>query len=112
MIRSRVSIRNHTAESNLFTRRAFIAFFGVFILLVILFSNVYFLQVSSYEQYQTRSNSNRIKLLPVAPNRGLIYDRNGVLLADNKPVYSLSVIPEDVEKLKESIAGVSDLTYE
>ena len=109
MIRSRVSIRNHTAESNLFTRRAFIAFFGVFILLVILFSNVYFLQVSSYEQYQTRSNSNRIKLLPVAPNRGLIYDRNGVLLADNKPVYSLSVIPEDVEKLKESIAGVSVL---
>ncbi|MGB0937426.1 MAG: penicillin-binding protein 2 [Colwellia sp.] len=109
MIRSRVAIRNHTAESNLFARRAFIAFCGVFLLLIILFSNVYYLQVSSFEQYQTRSNSNRIKLLPVAPNRGLIFDRNGVLLADNKPVYSLSVIPEDTKELKESIKSVSEL---
>lgn len=109
MARSRVIIRNHTAEANLFTRRTFIAFIGVFILVLILFSNVYFLQVSSFEQYQTRSNANRIKLLPVAPNRGLIFDRNGVLLADNKPVYSLSVIPEDVDKLTESIENVSDL---
>ncbi len=109
MIRSRATIRNHTAESNLFTRRAFIAFFGVLFLLLVLLSNVYFLQVSSYEKYQTRSNSNRIKLLPVAPNRGLIFDRNGVLLADNKPVFNLSVIPEDVNALKESIENVSEL---
>jgi penicillin-binding protein 2 len=109
MIRSRATIRNHTAESNLFTRRAFIAFFGVLFLLIVLLSNVYFLQVSSYEKYQTRSNSNRIKLLPVAPNRGLIFDRNGVQLADNKPVFNLSVIPEDVNALKESIENVSEL---
>lgn len=109
MIRSRATIRNHTAESNLFTRRAFIAFFGVLFLLIVLLSNVYFLQVSSYEKYQTRSNSNRIKLLPVAPNRGLIFDRNGVQLADNKPVFNLSVIPEDVNALKDSIENVSEL---
>jgi penicillin-binding protein 2 len=109
MIRSRATIRNHTAESNLFTRRAFIAFFGVLFLLIVLLSNVYFLQVSSYEKYQTRSNSNRIKLLPVAPNRGLIFDRNGVQLADNKPVFNLSVIPEDVNALKDSIEDVSEL---
>ena len=71
--RKRVSIRNHTAEANLFARRAFIAFIGVVIMLLILFSNVYNIQVSSYEKYQTRSNSNRIKVLPVAPNRGQIY---------------------------------------
>jgi penicillin-binding protein 2 len=105
----RVLIRNHSAEANLFARRTFIAFVGVIILLLILFSNVYTLQVNSFEKYQTRSNSNRIKLLPVAPNRGIIYDRNGVILADNKPVYSLAVIPEEVSDIETSIANVSKL---
>lgn len=105
----RVIIRNHSSEANLFARRTFIAFIGVLLLLVTLFSNVYSLQVNSFEKYQTRSNSNRIKLLPVAPNRGLIYDRNGIILADNKPIYSLAVIPEDVKNLKESITEISKL---
>ncbi|ALO35226.1 penicillin-binding protein 2 [Colwellia sp. MT41] len=103
----RIVIRNRSAEANLFARRTFIAFVGVVLVLLILFANIYNLQVESFEKYQTRSNSNRIKLLPVAPNRGLIYDRNGVLLADNKPVYSLEVIAEDVDDIKASIAQVS-----
>lgn len=105
----RVVIRNQSAEANLFARRAFIAFTGVVLLVLILFGNIYSLQVESFEKYQTRSNSNRIKILPVAPNRGLIYDRNGVLLADNKPVYSLEVIAEDVDNIKASIIEVSKL---
>lgn len=110
MIRQkRISIRNHTAEANLFARRTFIAFIGVVIMLLMLFSNVYDLEISSYEKYQTRSNSNRIKLLPVAPNRGQIYDRNGVLLAENKPVYSLEIIPEDVEDLEDTVKNISQL---
>ena len=105
----RVVIRNHSAEANLFARRTFFAFAGVVLILLILLGNIFNLQVESFEKYQTRSNDNRIKLLPVAPNRGLIYDRNGVLLADNKPVYSLEVIPEDVKDIKASIAQVSQL---
>ncbi|GLX81240.1 penicillin-binding protein 2 [Thalassotalea eurytherma] len=101
--RKRVSIRNHSAEANLFARRAFIALIGVFLMLLILFSNVYDLEVNSYEKYKTRSNSNRIKLLPVAPNRGLIYDRNGVLLAENKPIYSLEIIPEQTQELEKTV---------
>jgi penicillin-binding protein 2 len=105
----RVVIRNQSAEANLFARRTFIAFAVVLLVLLILFGNVFNLQVESFEKYQTRSNSNRIKLLPVAPNRGLIYDRNGVLLADNKPVYSLEVIAEDVDDIKTSVEQVSQL---
>jgi penicillin-binding protein 2 len=105
----RIVIRNQSAEANLFARRAFIAFFGVLLLLIILFSNVYTLQVNSFEKYQTRSNSNRIKILPVAPNRGIIYDRNGIILADNKPVYSLAVIPEEVDNLQANIQKISQL---
>ena len=104
--KKRVAIRNHSAEANLFARRTFITFIGVIVLSLLLFSNIYDLGVNSYQKYQTRSNSNRIKLLPVAPNRGLIYDRNGVLLADNTPVYSLEVIPEQVTDIKRSLAEV------
>ncbi len=107
--KKRVAIRDHSAEANLFARRTFITFVAVIILSLVLFSNIYNLEVNSYQKYQTRSNSNRIKLLPVAPNRGLIYDRNGVLLADNTPVYSLEVIPEQVDDIKKRLAEVSQL---
>ena len=105
----RVSIRNHTAEANLFARRAFITLGVVVVMLLVLFNNAYNLQVDSYQQYQTRSNSNRIKLLPVAPNRGLIYDRNGVLLAENRPVYSLEVIPEQADDIEATIEQLSEV---
>lgn len=105
----RIAIRDHSAEANLFARRAFIAFLFTVLMLLILFNNVYDLEVNSFEKYQTRSNSNRIKLLPVAPNRGLIYDRNGILLADNKATYSLEVIPEQVENIQQTIEQVSAL---
>ncbi|QDP00839.1 penicillin-binding protein 2 [Thalassotalea sp. PS06] len=109
MVRKRVTIRNHTAEANLFARRALITFLGVIALLMVLLSNVYQLEINSYEQYKTRSNENRIKLLPVAPNRGLIYDKNGVLLAENVPVFSLSIIPEQVDDIDETLTELASL---
>ncbi len=48
----------------------------------LLVANMYNIQVNQFQDYQTRSNDNRIKVVPIAPNRGLIYDRNGVLLAE------------------------------
>jgi penicillin-binding protein 2 len=72
-------------------------------------TNLYYLQISRFEDYQTRANGNRIKILPVAPNRGLIYDRNGILLAENRPVFSLQVIPEEIEDLELTINELSML---
>jgi len=109
MLNRRPTIRDHSAEANLFARRAFISFIFVMMLVGVLAYNVYNLQVLQYETYSTRSNDNRIKVIPVAPNRGLIYDRNGVLLAENQPVYNLEVIPEDVENLGASLTAVSQL---
>ena len=103
------AIRNRSAEANLFIRRAFIVLIFVIIAILVLFNNAYNLQINSYEKYQTSSNSNRIKLLTVAPNRGLIYDRNGVLLAENKPVYSLEIIPEQVDDIEQTIKNLSQL---
>ncbi|ALS97930.1 penicillin-binding protein 2 [Lacimicrobium alkaliphilum] len=105
----RITIRDHTAEANLFARRTVIALLGIAALIVTLVSNLYYLQVTKYTDYQTRSNGNRIKVLPVAPNRGLIYDRNGLLLAENRPTFSLEVIPEQVTDLEASLTSLSQL---
>ena len=102
-------IRDRQAEAALIYRRAVFALLIVVIMLVILISNLYRLQVTRYESYSTRSDDNRIRILPVAPNRGLIYDRNGVLLADNRPVYSLELVPELVKDLKSTVAELSQL---
>ena len=106
MRKHRPTIRDHSAEANLFARRAFVGFVFVTILVAVLLSNLYTIQVDDHQDYQTRSNDNRIKVIPIAPNRGLIYDRNGVLLAENKPVYNLEVIPEEVEDLDASLAAL------
>ena len=109
MLKKRPTIRDHSAEANLFARRAFVGFVFVVIVIGILFHNVYNLQVVEHETYRTRSNDNRIKVIPVAPNRGLIYDRNGILLAENRPVYNLEVVPEEVDDLATSLQQVKAL---
>jgi penicillin-binding protein 2 len=109
MLKHRPTIRDHSAEANLFARRAFVGFVFVLGLVAVLLSNIYTIQVQDHQDYQTRSNDNRIKVIPIAPNRGLIYDRNGVLLAENKPVYNLEVIPEEVDDLDESLDQISKI---
>ena len=109
MVRKRQHIRDHSAEANLFARRAAIALLIVIGMLTVVVSNLYMLQVSQFEDYQTRSNGNRIKVVPIAPNRGLIYDRNGVLLAENRPVFSLEVIPEKIENLDATLHQLTEL---
>ncbi|MDO4698413.1 MAG: penicillin-binding protein 2 [Pasteurellaceae bacterium] len=96
-------VRNGQAEKNLFVRRALIAFLGVLALTAVLLANLYNLQIRDYESYQTRSNGNRIKLLPVPPTRGLIYDRNGKVLAENITFFGLYIIPEKVDNLEETL---------
>jgi penicillin-binding protein 2 len=103
------TIRDHTAEANLVTRRAFFAFLGVLVILAAMISNLYVLQIEKHDAFQTRSNTNRIKVVPVAPNRGLIYDRNGIILAENRPVFSLELIPEETADIEETLTQLQDL---
>ncbi|MBF7072625.1 penicillin-binding protein 2 [Glaciecola sp. MH2013] len=109
MPQKRQTIRDHTAEANLFARRTVVSIAFVSALMLVIIANLYTLQVSQYEDYQTRSNGNRIKVLPVAPNRGLIYDRNGIILAENRPVFSLELTPEDVDDLDQTLENLTDL---
>ncbi|MGF1753628.1 penicillin-binding protein 2 [Vibrio makurazakiensis] len=99
MNHKRVKLRDHKSEVKLFQNRVIIAFCGVLFLSLVLMTNLYHLQVEDFDSYQTRANGNRIKVLPIAPTRGLIYDRNGQLLAENKLVYELTMIPEQTKNL-------------
>ncbi|WP_022941098.1 penicillin-binding protein 2 [Psychromonas hadalis] len=103
MVKKHVSIRNHSAESALFMRRTLVVFIAIVFAIGVLITNLYYLQISSFESFQTRSNDNRISVQTVPPNRGLIYDRNGIILAENRPVYSLQVIVKKTKNLKRKI---------
>lgn len=110
MIKKRRStIRDYQAEARLFANRALVAFFGIVALMGILVTNLYNIQVNQYQDYKTRSNDNRIKVVPIAPNRGLIYDRNGVLLAENRPVFDLEITPEKVKNMDATIEELQTL---
>ncbi|MBY8127966.1 penicillin-binding protein 2 [Vibrio fluvialis] len=109
MLRKRSPIRDYLAEARLFRNRAVVSFVGIVLMMGILVANLYNIQVNQYQDYKTRSNDNRIKVVPIAPNRGLIYDRNGVLLAENRPVFSLEIIPEKVKNMDETIARLQQI---
>ncbi|WP_394130470.1 penicillin-binding protein 2 [Shewanella maritima] len=107
--KKRITMHNHAAEASLFKRRALFTFVCVFILLSLLFYNLYQLQVVSFKDYEMRSNDNRIRVVPTAPSRGLIFDRHGQLLAENQPFHSLEMIPERVKDLEASLDKLSDV---
>ncbi|CAL1328989.1 peptidoglycan DD-transpeptidase MrdA [Candidatus Providencia siddallii] len=101
--------RDHTAESILFIRRTFISFVIIIILTLIIIINLFNLQIIKHEGYKTRSNDNRIKLLPISPSRGIIYDRMGRQLALNNTYYQLEIIPEKIFSLKETFNKLRDI---
>ncbi len=109
MLKRRVAINDPVAESQLFLNRALFAFGFVVVMFGVLIANLYSLQVTRYEEYSTRADGNRIKLVPLAPNRGMVFDRRGVLLAENSPVHSLELIPEQVKDLPATVKALSEL---
>jgi len=96
----RRSLKDNRGESSLFRRRAVAGFLLILLGLGALVSRYVFLQVYHHDEYASRSESNRIKPRAIPPARGLIYDRNGVLLADNVPAFRLEVIPEKIDDMQ------------
>ncbi|CAM3728084.1 penicillin-binding protein 2 [Rheinheimera salexigens] len=109
MLKKRVAIKDLAAEARLFNQRAVVAIVIVFLLFFVVIYNQYQLQIVSYQDYQTRSEGNRIKVVPLAPNRGLIYDRSGILLAENRPVFSLELVPEQISDMTNTLAELATL---
>jgi len=79
------------------------------ILLAILLVRLLYLQVVEHEHFTTLSEDNRVKLQPLPPNRGLIFDRNGILLAENLPSYRLEITPEQIDDMGTTLAALEDI---
>lgn len=103
------NLKDYQKEQKLHANRANTAIVFIFIAFTFLLMHLYRLQVIEYERYNTFSKNNRVNLLPIAPNRGLIYDRNGVILAENKPVYQLEINLKQIKNLKETISEINKI---
>lgn len=79
------------------------------ILSLLLVLRLAYLQFSQYKRYATLSLKNQMSILPIAPSRGIIYDKNGVVLAENIPVYVLEIIPERVKNLPNTLLKLKAL---
>jgi len=108
-MRSRVTIKDYLFESRLFVQRSVQALVFAALLFAALFGRLVYLQVVAHEHYTTLSDDNRIKILPLPPNRGLIFDRNGIILADNLPSYRLEITPEQVHDMQATLDGLAKL---
>jgi penicillin-binding protein 2 len=105
----RTQIKDYLVESQLFLGRAVIAGFVVTLCIGLLILQMMKLQITGHDHYVTLSQDNRVKLVPLPPVRGLIYDSNGVILAQNQPTYSLEVTPEQVTDMDSTLTELSRL---
>lgn len=102
-------IKDPARETRLFSRRVLFAALIALLALGGLVSRMVYLQVIEHRHFTTLSEGNRVRIEPVAPTRGLIYDRNGVLLAENRPTYQLEITPEQVDDMQGTLQRLSEL---
>lgn len=105
----RIPIKDHLLEIRLITHRVITALVIMCILIAILVLRLSYLQLNKHELYTTLSKKNWLDLVPVEPTRGLIYDRNGVLLAENIPVFSLDIIPDKITNMPQTLSEISKI---
>ena len=108
-----LSIKDPGREQDMFAGRAIALFVVVVLMFGVLVARLVTLQIVEHETYQSRADDNRTKIQTLAPSRGMIYDRNGRILADNKTSFSLAIVPErtdDLDALLHSIVEILTLT--
>jgi penicillin-binding protein 2 len=89
-----IPLKDHEKETRLVNKRLIACAVFVAMLSVALVCRMYFLQVTEFAYHSTISENNRVHVLPIPPERGLIFDRNGVILADNRPSFNLTMTRE------------------
>ena len=110
-----IRLKDHEKDSRLVRGRVVVGAFVVVGLICVLLARLYYLQVVQYEYHSTLSENNRVHVQPIPPTRGLIFDRNGVVIADNRPSFSLSMTRErsgDWQQVLDVIVEVLQLAPE
>jgi penicillin-binding protein 2 len=101
-------IRNSEVELHQFQMRVGIAGVAVLVAFALLGARFLWLQVLQHDVYQAKAEDNRISIVPVTPNRGLIVDRNGVVIARNYSGYTLEIFPRRVKNIERTIDDLTE----
>ena len=104
-----LALKDHSGESQVFFDRIVLGLVLLVIGILFLAARMFYLQVMQHDLYTTLSDKNRIQVQSVPPIRGLIYDRNGELIADNVPSFSLTITRERVEDLESTLKSIDAL---
>jgi penicillin-binding protein 2 len=99
-----VPLKDHWKEQRLFLSRLVAAAVIMFLLTGVLVYRLVQLQIVDYQLFSELSQGNRLRIEPLAPTRGLVYDRNGNVLAENLPAWELVLTPEQVPDLETTLA--------
>jgi penicillin-binding protein 2 len=102
-------LKDHQRELYLFQLRVGVAGVAVLLAFALLFARFFQLQVMQHDTYAAKAEDNRISIVPIAPNRGLILDRNGVVLARNYSAYTLEIFPAKVRDLERTIQELGEV---
>lgn len=108
MNNARLTLRDRHREERVFSSRLFWALLFVAVLTLVLVVQMVSLQWFQHDRFRSLADENRIQTLAVAPPRGLILDRNGKVLADNRPAFSVTLIPEQVESLEDTLEQLGE----
>lgn len=109
MLAPRSSFNAPDGERDRFHFRVVLAAIAVAVALALLASRFFYLQVVQHDYYTTRAEDNRISVVPIVPNRGVIVDREGTVLARNYSAFTLEITPSKVDDLDATIDGLSKL---
>jgi penicillin-binding protein 2 len=104
-----IHLKDHSSDAQTVHRRLVLAAVFIAIMLAALVARMYHLQVNQYEYHSTLSENNRVHVQPVPPGRGRIYDRNGVVLAENRPSFSLNITRERIPSLDDTFELLKSL---
>ncbi len=108
-----IRLKDHEKDARLVRNRVVVGAVAVILLICVLIARLYYLQIIQYDYHSTLSENNRVHVQPIPPTRGLIFDRNGVIIADNRPSFSLSMTRERAgnwQQVLDSIVEVLELT--
>ena len=106
-----IPIKDHEKETRLVNKRLMACALFVVAITCALVVRMYVLEVVEFDYHSTISENNRVHVLPITPTRGLIYDRNGVVLADNRPSFNLTITRERASDVKEELDEVVSLLH-
>ena len=108
-MRQHKELKNHQREIYFFRFRLIVSFVFMLTLVVILLARLFYLQIIRQSYFTTLADNNRIAVVPIVPNRGLIQDRNGIVLAQNYSGYTLELSPAKITNLEDTINELSTL---